>query len=440
MHTSKAQLAYALVVLFAINFMNFYDRQVIGAVGESIKDLWQLSDAQLSGLTTAFVLLYAAVGLPLGHWADRGRRKVILAAGVVVWSVFTALSGLAWGFASLFVFRLGVGVGEASCAPTANSLLGDLFPSRQRARALAVFMLGLPLGLGVSSIVSGLIARHLGWREAFYVAAVPGLVLGLLALWLPEPPRGAAELHQPAHPQQGATVSRARFAAGLEVLRIPTMGWIIASGAILNLNMYALGAFLTSYLKRHHGLNIEEANRFSGVVYGFGGMGMLLGGWLGDYVARRRISGRLELAALAMLIATPCLWFALKQPAGKHWNFAALMLPACLLLYVYYSTVYATIQDVVEPARRGTAMAVYFFVFYLFTAVGLYAFGWLSDFLAGQARALGASPAEAAAVGLRHAMTVIPVLTAALVPVLWAGSRTVAGDHEWLQQRLRATA
>src|SRR5436309_600916 len=107
MQTGKSQLAFTLALLFAINFMNFYD-------------------PQLSALTTAFVLLYAAVGVPLGHWADVGRRKYILAAGVIVWSAFTALSGTAGGFASLFVFRLGVGVGEASCAPAANSLLGDL--------------------------------------------------------------------------------------------------------------------------------------------------------------------------------------------------------------------------------------------------------------------------------------------------------------------------
>src|SRR5262249_59608769 len=104
---TRARLAYTLAVLFGINFLNFYDRQVLGAVGELIKREWGLTDAQLASLTTAFVLLYAAVGLPLGHWADRGRRKLILAAGVVVWSGFTALSGVAGGFTALFVYRLG---------------------------------------------------------------------------------------------------------------------------------------------------------------------------------------------------------------------------------------------------------------------------------------------------------------------------------------------
>src|SRR6516164_8664575 len=170
----RGRLVFTLLVLLGINTMNFYDRQVLGAVGEPVRKEWNLSDRQLSALTIAFILLYAAVGVPLGHWADVGRRRRILAAGVLVWSVLTALSGMAWNFASLFVLRLGVGVGEASCAPAANSLLGDLFPSHRRARAIAVFMLGLPLGLGLSYLVSGLIAHRLGWRAALYVAGAPG--------------------------------------------------------------------------------------------------------------------------------------------------------------------------------------------------------------------------------------------------------------------------
>src|SRR5262245_42131888 len=233
--------------------MNFYDRQVLGAVGELVKNDWGLNDRQLSALTVAFILLYAAVGLPLGRWADVGRRRLILAVGVLVWSVMTALSGLAWGFTSLFVLRLGVGVGEASCAPAANSLLGDLFPSHQRARAIAVFMLGLPLGLGLSYLISGIIAKELGWRATLFVAGAPGLLLSVLALWLPEPPRGAAETHRIA-------AATGEGSALLAVLRIPTMWWIILSGALLNLNMYALGSFLTSLLMRFHGLDVRDAN------------------------------------------------------------------------------------------------------------------------------------------------------------------------------------
>jgi MFS family permease len=423
MQPTRGWLAFTLLVLLGINMMNFYDRQVLGAVGEHVRVEWDLTDRQLSALTIAFILLYAAVGLPLGRWADLGQRRLILAVGVLLWSIMTALSSLAWSFTALFVLRLGVGIGEASCAPAANSLLGDLFPSHRRARAIAVFMLGLPLGLGLSYLVSGYIARSLGWRAALFVAGAPGMLLGVLAFWLPEPARGSADVRDAPLGPKGSAV--------LAIFRIPTMWWIILSGALVNLSMYALGSFLTSLLMRYHGLNIAHANAYIAVIYGFGGgLGMLGGGWLCDRIVQKRISGRMELATVAMALATPCLYLAIEQPRGAHLAFAAWLLPGCLCLYFYYSAVYATIQDVVPAGIRGMAMAVYFFVFYLVAAAGLDAFGGLSDSLARRAADAGSSAGEARALGLHGAMYVVPLLTLLLVPVLFAGSRTVRRDHQ----------
>jgi len=428
---SRGRLAFTLGLLFALNFMNFYDRHVLGAIGERIKQQWELSDGQLGALTTAFILLYAVVGIPLGRWADWGQRRIILGLGAIVWSGFTALSGLAWGFASLFVFRLGVGVGEASCAPTANSLLGDLFPPHQRARAISIFMLGLPLGAGASFLVSGAIAGATGgWREALLVAGAPGLLLGALAFLLPEPARGGADGLRP----KAAARDRGAIAA---ILRIPTMRWIIVSGALLNLNMYVIGTFLTSYVIRFHGLDIGAANRLNSVIIGVGGgMGMLAGGWLGDRMAVARVRGRMLLAAAVLGLAAPLVWLALQQGPGAYSSFALLMFPGCFLHYMYYSTVYATIQDVVEPTRRGTAMAVYFFAFYIATAIGLYGFGLLSDALAMRAAAAGAPASDAVARGLHDAMYTIPLVALLLTGVLWAGSRTVARDHARMRERV----
>src|SRR5262245_47736358 len=134
MHRRRAQLA--LAVLFAINLMNFLDRQILGAVGESIRKEWQLSDTALGTLGTAFTLIYAAVGRPLGRLADKRNRTHILGAGVFVWSLLTAASGICTSFTQLFLVRLGVGLGEASCAPAASSLIGDLYPAQERSRAL----------------------------------------------------------------------------------------------------------------------------------------------------------------------------------------------------------------------------------------------------------------------------------------------------------------
>jgi predicted MFS family arabinose efflux permease len=192
---------------------------------------------------------------------------------------------------------------------------------------------------------------------------------------------------------------------------------------------------------RYHDLKIAVANVYIGLIFGFGGgLSMLGGGWLCDRVVKRRISARMELAALAMAVGAPCLWLAVEQPRGAVGPFAVWLLLGCLCLYFYYSAVYATIQDVVPPARRGMAMAVYFFVFYLATATGLYAFGWLSDYLARQAVADGASEVEARALGLHGAMYAVPILTALLVPVLLAGARTVRRDHQQAQLAQALTA
>jgi MFS family permease len=426
-----------LLVLFGINTMNFYDRQVVGAVAQPLKKAWGLTDFESGALGTAFILLYAVVGLPLGRWADVGRRTHILALGAMVWSAFTAASGLAWNFWSLFAARLGVGVGEASCAPAANSLLGDLFPPARRARALSIFMLGLPLGLGLSFLISGAMAQRWGWQSALFVAGAPGFVLGLLALALPEPLRGGAEMRPIGTARPPGSAMRA-------VLRIPTLWWIIASGALHNFNMYALGHFLMSLLERYHGLDTATAGKICGVVYGLGGFGILLGGWLCDRAVRRRISGRLEVATLALLIATPCIFLALRQPQGDVWGFAAWLLPGSMLFYVYYSGVYASIQDIVEPALRGTAMALYFFAMYLLgAALGPIGMGQISDYFAHQAQvARGAAkltPLDEA-IGLHQAMYVVPALGVGLVLVLFAASRTVTRDYQRLHEELALRA
>src|SRR6185503_14450179 len=185
---SRSQNAwFALCVLFGINTMNFYDRQILAAVTEPVRREWALTDSAIGFLGTAFTLLYAAVGVPLGRLADCWTRTRLLSIGVIVWSVLTAASGLAWNYGSLFLSRLGVGIGEASCAPAANSLIGDLFPANRRARALSIFMLGLPIGLFLSYWLSGRIAHAYGWRSAFYVACLPGLVLAALVLGIREP-------------------------------------------------------------------------------------------------------------------------------------------------------------------------------------------------------------------------------------------------------------
>jgi MFS family permease len=218
------------------------------------------------------------------------------------------------------------------------------------------------------------------------------------------------------------------------------MRWIIASGAIHNFNMYALGTFLASFLKRYHQVSVERAGQVSGLVYGFGALGIFAAGWLADRAFRSGVRGRLHVACIGLAAATPCLFLALAAPAGQLGVCTVWLLPACMLLYVYYGTVYATIQDIIEPSLRGTAMAIYFCAMYLLGAVlGPVGTGWVSDHFASRAAAADGSTVVTEphkAIGLHDAMYLIPILNAALVVILFASMRTVQGDY-WRQKERR---
>jgi MFS family permease len=422
----------ALGVLFAINLLNFYDRQVLGPLIEPIRKEFHLTDTQLGLLGTMFLVLYAFVGVPCGRLADSWSRKKLLALGMLVWSALTAASGFAVSYGMLLVTRLGVGVGEAVCAPVGTSWIGDLFPVTKRSRALAFFMLAVPLGTGLSYIVSGPVAQAFGWRAALWIAAAPVMVLAPVLLQLREPRRGASESHLPA----------GQHKAAWSVVRIPTLWWIIASGALINFNLYALGTFLPAFLTRVHGLSVARSGLWLGVgsmLAGF--LAAALGGAMGDWAIGWRKNGRMLAASGAALAAAPLAMWSLMQPAGSWIAATVLMCAAYGLLNTYYGTVYSCIHDIVAPAHRGTAMSVYFMAMYLCGAsFGPVITGRLSDVMARRAATMAGSSVltEAArASGLHQAMFVIPVLSVGLALVLFAGSRTVADDMAARDQRLQ---
>ncbi|HMJ03132.1 MAG TPA: MFS transporter, partial [Conexibacter sp.] len=250
----------ALWLLFFVNMLNFFDRQILGVVGEQIRKEWQLSDTALGMLGTVFTVMYAIVGLPLGRLSDRMGRTKLIAGGVVVWSALTAASGMCTSFVQLCVARLGVGVGEAVCAPAASSLIGDLFPAQKRANAVSMFMMGLPVGIALSFFVGGPIAKAYGWKAAFFAPLIPGVLCAVWAYFTPEPVRGASEVH-------AIGMTRREGSAFKLVLSIPTMWWVIASGALHNFNMYAIGSFMAPFLMRHHQLDLMHGATYSAITY-----------------------------------------------------------------------------------------------------------------------------------------------------------------------------
>ena len=430
--SDRSRATYALWVLFAINALNFFDRQIGGALAEPIRKEWGLSDGALGALGTAFTLLYAFVGIPLGRLSDRTSRKRILGVAVLLWSVLTSLSAVTRSYWQMFATRLGVGVGEAACAPAATSLIGDLFPPARRARAMSIFMLGLPIGIAASYLMSSFVAHAWGWRAAFFVAGIPGVFCVIAAMFIDEPARGMAETRAVVPPPREGSPWRA-------LLSIPTMWWLIASGALHNFNMYALGSFLAPLLMRYHGATLRQAGLMSMVIYGLSGIpGLLIGGMLADRLSLQRKNGRLLVGAVSILVSAPLLLLALSRPAHATVSFVLLAGAGCMAMYVYYSSVYATLHDVVGPSLRGTAMALYFFAMYVLGAsFGPIVTGMASDFFTRRAAIAAGSaifttkalePFRGA--GLHSAMYLIPVLSILLTLVLFAGSRTVAADME----------
>ncbi len=423
----------ALAVLVAINILNFYDRNALGALTEPIRKEFHLSDTQVGLLGSVFTWLYAVVGVPIGNLADRWHRKKLLTAGIVVWSALTGMAALASTYTILLISRLGFAVGESAVAPVATSWIGDLFPANKRAAPLALFMIGVPMGGALAYFFSGPVAQAFGWRTAMVVAAAPALLLIPLLLRLKEPGRGAAEATQ-EHAEKGLKAIRA-------VAGIPTLWWIIASGALLNFNMYALGTFMPAFLSRIHHVTLAKSGIDTGITYAIGGIGgTLIAGWMGDRVIKRRRNGRLLLASALTVMAAPTAYLSIVST-----NVTAAIVFMTLsygALCTYYGLVYSAIQDIVVPAMRATAMSIYFMAMYLCGAgFGPLLTGKVSDMMARRAADLAGSAVITdafKATGLQQAMLIMPVFSVLLGLVLFMGSRTIGRDMD--RRELRPAA
>lgn len=392
-----------LGVLFLVNVLNFYDRLVLGAVLEPVRREFALSDTQLGAMVTLFTLVFAAAGLPAGRLSDTRGRRGLLALGIAAWAALTGLSALAVNYAMLLATRLGVGIGEAVCTPAATSWIGDTAPPGRRTRAMAWFMMAVPVGGLLSYAIGGGVAQALGWRAAMAVAAAPALLLVPTVLWLREPKWG----RPPGLPSQATFAWR------------PTRGfwWIAASGAAINFALYGFSTFLPAMLTRYHGMSVASAGIWMGIGTGVSGIaGALAAGAAGD-----RIRSRLALTAWIMLASAVPMFFALREPPGRAGAAVTLAMIAYGMMQMYYGLVYAAIHDQVPAPARGRAMSLYLLVTYLGGASwGPVATGRLSDWLA-HTSGLGGEAARAA--GLHGAMYVVPALAVLLAGILWLAAR-----------------
>lgn len=395
---------YVLMLLMCVYTLNFIDRTLIAVVAQPIIDSFGLTDSQWGLLYgPPFAIFYAAMGLPIALWADRANRVKIIAICIVLWSVMTALCGIAAGFLTLLCFRIGVAVGEAGCTPPANSIIGDYFIARKRATALGIYSMGVTLGGVLANLFGGPIAQMegadvgawlsdiglgalfssldwaniQGWRIAFIVVGVPGVVVALVVqLTIKEPPRGYSD------PQDTAAKPRAHWAEAFHELKHkPSFWWMAIGASLVAFVGYGVVSFQAPFLQREHGLDVRDAAVNFGAPLSFlAAIGTFLGGYLTEKMTPRSPTAVAWIPAVGLLLAVPAYIAAFFLDDLKM--IFLLWAIASVCHYAYLGAQYNIGQSVVSARSRATAIATLLILVSLIgNGVGPYFVGFMSDWL-----------------------------------------------------------
>lgn len=365
-----------LAMLVLVYTFNFIDRQIIGILAIPIKADLGLSDSELGlmgGL--AFALFYTALGIPIAWLADRKSRTWIMTIALTLWSLMTAVCGFAQNFWQLFMARLGVGVGEAGGVAPAYSLVADYYPPHQRARALAIYSFGIPVGSAIGIVFGGLIADLISWRAAFVIVGLAGVVIAPIFRWvMKEPVRGGYDTAKPVPPASIPDV--------LKLLVKKPSFWLMTLGASSSSMMgYGLFFWLPSFLVRSHGMELLDASLYFGAILLVGGIaGIWLGGALGDKLGAANKASYARVPAFAFITTIPFYVIGVLSPS-LGLAFAVFLVPTALGL-LWLGPVLSVIQHMVPPNMRATASAVFLFVNNLIgIGLGTSLLGLISDVL-----------------------------------------------------------
>lgn len=349
-HRRNASLVLALLLVAYV--FNFLDRQILGILAQPIKTDLHLSDTQFGAIGgLAFALLYSLLGIPLAYLADKTSRSAVIAGSLAVWSGFTALCGAAGGFGQLFLCRLGVGVGEAGGVAPSYALIADYFPPDRRARALAIFYLGVPIGLAGGTLMGAYIAHAISWRAAFLVMGIAGILLApLMMLILRDVPVAATP------------GSRERIRAVFPILARKPAFWLLAfASSFSSLCGYGLALWTPSVLMRSFGLDLVATGNFLASALLIGGcIGVFAGGWLADRLGRRVQEWYATLPAIAWLLSVPAWGFGLFAP--NLWIAWPLLVLGNALNLLWLSPVTTAVQHLAPRSMRSTASASFLLI------------------------------------------------------------------------------
>lgn len=391
-----------MLVLFVVGILNSVDRNIVGVLLEDIKNEFQVSDSMLGLLSgIAFALFYAALGVPIARWADRGNRPRIISLSLLVWSAMTALCGVAANFWQLLLARFGVGAGEAGALPASHSLLADYFPPAERARAIGVFTMSSAVGLAAALVIGGYVVEHFGWRAALIGVGLIGVMLTPLTHFLLHEPRRLAGA-------VAGTETKESILAATRIL-MGKRAYRNLLGAIIVYFLMASGAFVfvVPLLIRVHGLSVSQAGTTYGIISTVAAaIGSFGGGALADKLAARDIAWLARFAGLGLLVAVPLYEIALWAPVPTL--LIPMLLLATTVIYSVVPSMYSALHVVCGSRRRALAVATAFFFANLIGAgLGPIVAGTLSDYFGAR---------YGTGEGLRYSLMIMVTI---LLPVSW---------------------
>jgi MFS family permease len=419
---------YVLFILFSVYGLSYVDRQILSILLEPIRKDFNFGDTELGLLSgMAFAIFYATLGIPIARFADRHSRVNIISISLLLWSVATALTGKATSFGHLLLARIGVGVGEAGCNPSAYSIISDYYPAKQRATAQSVYSLGVYFGQFLGYVAAGLVAQEYGWRAAFYVVGLPGIAMAIIVkLTLREPPRGFSE------PVGYVAAEPPRTRAVLKKLAtLPAFRHLSFASGLHALVAYGLNNYYSAFLMRSHGMSLAETSTALAVITLTGGLaGTYLGGKLSDIFAQRNGGDpryQMWVPAAALIINIPVWLLALLLP-GKY-VVMVLMIPAIALGATYLGPSIAATHQLVGVRERAVSGALLLFVLNLIgLGLGPTFTGIISDALRDNLVEGGMALEAARADGLKYALCIMSIANIWSAYHYWRAGKTLRED------------
>lgn len=421
----KGYRYYVLGVLLVVYVFNFIDRQILSILMEPVRVDLDLSDTQLGFLSgIAFALFYATLGIPIARLADRTSRTGVIAVCLAIWSAMTAVCGLAQNFWHMLIARIGVAVGEAGGSPPSHSLIADYFQEHERATALGIFALGVPIGVMFGLFIGGWANEFFGWRITFMLVGIPGVLLAL-GVWftVKEPRKGGADGVVPQRDPEVALKDVFAFLWGQRSFRFMSI-----ASAVHAFVGYGIGQWYPAFLIRSHDMSTGEVGTYLALVIGvFGGAGTFLGGYLADRLGARDRRWYMWLPMWATGLATP-FYFGIFLAPSYSIVFLFMILPT-LLSSFYLGPVFSMTQGLVPPAMRATAAAVLLFVINIIgLGLGPQAAGILSDLL----RPMYGEDS------LRYALLILSMFTVVGAALYWFAARWLREDLDRVTDFVKA--